>query len=82
MTRGALAGESGEPVALQPLARIDDAGERAWAAEWIATLLARESITVTPDLKEHLWSALTSLASAQSRRRTLTVLRFCCNPAR
>ena len=35
---GALAGEASEPVALQPLARIDDAGERAWAAEWIATL--------------------------------------------
>ena len=53
-----------EPVALQPLARVDDAGERAWAAEWVATLLARESVTVTPELKEHLWSALTSLASA------------------
>ncbi len=37
-----------EPVALQPLARIDDAGERAWAAEWVAALLARESVTITP----------------------------------
>jgi type IV secretion system protein VirB4 len=63
---GALAGEASEPVALQPLARIDDAGERAWAAEWLLNLLARESVTVTPDLKEHLWSALTSLASAPS----------------
>jgi type IV secretion/conjugal transfer VirB4 family ATPase len=71
---GALAGESSEPVALQPLARIDDAGERAWAAEWLATLLARESITVSPDLKEHLWSALTSLASAPVSERTLTGL--------
>jgi type IV secretion/conjugal transfer VirB4 family ATPase len=71
---GALAGDAGEPVALQPLARIDDAGERAWAAEWIATLLARESVTVSPDLKEHLWSALTSLASAPITERTLTGL--------
>jgi type IV secretion/conjugal transfer VirB4 family ATPase len=71
---GALAGESSEPVALQPLARIDDAGERAWAAEWIATLLTRESVTVTPDLKEHLWSALTSLASAPIAERTITGL--------
>ena len=71
---GALAGESNEPVALQPLAWIDDAGERAWAAEWIATLLARESVTVTPDLKEHLWSALTSLVSAPLTERTLTGL--------
>src|SRR5712675_188528 len=71
---GALAGDASEPVALQPLARIDDAGERAWAAEWIATLLARESVTVTPDLKEHLWSALTSLGSAPVTERTLTGL--------
>ena len=61
---GALAGRRARPVALQPLARIDDAGERAWAAEWVAALLAREGVTVTPELKEHLWSALTSLASA------------------
>jgi type IV secretion system protein VirB4 len=71
---GALAGEASEPVALQPLARIDDAGERAWAAEWLANLLARESVTATPDLKEHLWSALTSLASAPVSERTLTGL--------
>jgi type IV secretion system protein VirB4 len=71
---GALAGEGSAPVALQPLARIDDAGERAWAAEWLANLLARESVTVTPDLKEHLWSALTSLASAPVSERTLTGL--------
>ena len=63
-----------EPVALQPLARIDDAGERAWAAEWVAALLAREGVTVTPELKEHLWSALTSLASAPPSERTLTGL--------
>jgi type IV secretion system protein VirB4 len=71
---GALADEANQPVALQPLARIDDAGERAWAAEWIVTLLARESVTVTPDLKEHLWSALTSLASAPIAERTITGL--------
>jgi type IV secretion system protein VirB4 len=71
---GALEGEGCEPVALQPLARIDDAGERAWAAEWLANLLARESVIVTPDLKEHLWSALTSLASAPVSERTLTGL--------
>jgi type IV secretion system protein TrbE len=71
---GALADETSEPVALQPLARIGDAGERGWAAEWVATLLARETVTVTPELKEHLWSALTSLASAPAAERTLTGL--------
>ena len=60
---GALSEESAEPVALQPLARIDEPAERAWAAEWTAALLARETVAVTPELKEHLWTALTSLAS-------------------
>src|SRR6516165_8110318 len=58
---GAVAGDIDQAVALQPLARVDEEGERAWAAEWMATLLARESVSVTPDLKEHLWSALSSL---------------------
>jgi type IV secretion/conjugal transfer VirB4 family ATPase len=71
---GALADEVVEPVVLQPLARVDDVGECAWAAEWVATLLARESVTITPELKEHLWSALTSLASAPVAERTLTGL--------
>jgi type IV secretion/conjugal transfer VirB4 family ATPase len=71
---GAVAGDDDEAVALQPLARIDDPGERAWAAEWVAALLGRESLTVTPELKEHLWSALTSLASAPTSERTITGL--------
>ena len=33
-----------------------------------------ESIAVTPEAKEHLWSALTSLASAPVAERTLTGL--------
>ena len=71
---GALSEDASELVALQPLALIDDAAERAWAAEWIASILARETVVVTPDAKDHLWSALTSLASAPSAERTLTGL--------
>jgi type IV secretion/conjugal transfer VirB4 family ATPase len=71
---GALSEDALDPVALQPLAAIDNAGERAWAAEWVAAIVAREGITITPDAKEHLWSALTSLASAPIGERTLTGL--------
>ena len=71
---GALAGDIDQAVALQPLARVDEEGERAWAAEWVATLLARESVTISPDLKEHLWSTLSSLASAPVAERTITGL--------
>jgi len=71
---GALSDDAIEPVALQPLAGIDDAAQRAWAAEWVAAILGREGVTVTPEAKEHIWSALTSLASAPVGERTLTGL--------
>src|SRR5271163_4307688 len=71
---GVLAGESSEFVALQPLAAIDDPSERGWAAEWITAILGRERVEVTPEAKDHLWSALTSLASAPIQERTLTGL--------
>jgi type IV secretion system protein TrbE len=71
---GALSDDASEPVALQPLALIDDSAERGWAAEWIANILAREKISITPEAKDHLWSALSSLASAPVAERTLTGL--------
>jgi type IV secretion/conjugal transfer VirB4 family ATPase len=61
-------------VQLQPLARIDDPAERAWAQDWLAGLLAREGVSVDPVARDHLWSALTSLASAPQDERTLTGL--------
>ncbi|KRQ16256.1 conjugal transfer protein TrbE [Bradyrhizobium manausense] len=71
---GAVAGESTDFVALQPLAKIDDVSERGWAADWIASILSRERVEVTPEVREHIWSALTSLASAPALERTLTGL--------
>jgi type IV secretion system protein VirB4 len=71
---GALAEDAVDPVALQPLARVDENAERAFASEWLAAILARENVTVMPDVKEHLWSALSSLASAPIGERTLTGL--------
>ncbi len=61
-------------VSLQPLARIDEEPERAWAAEWIVAMLTREGMQVTPEVKEHIWTALTSLASAPVGERTVTGL--------
>jgi type IV secretion/conjugal transfer VirB4 family ATPase len=61
-------------VFLQPLARIDEPAERNWAAEWLAAILTGEGVTVDPQVKDHLWSALSSLASAPVQERTLTGL--------
>ncbi|OYU70426.1 MAG: conjugal transfer protein TrbE [Alphaproteobacteria bacterium PA2] len=70
---GALADDRAA-VALQPLARIDQPAERAWAAEWLAGVLEGEGVSVTPEIKDHLWTALGSLASAPGPERTLTGL--------
>ena len=71
---GALTEGAFDSVALQPLAIIHDVPERAWAADWIVAILLREGIVIDPQVKEHLWTALTSLASAPIVERTLTGL--------
>ncbi len=67
-----LAADSG--LAFQPLRRIDEAGERAWAAEWLADLLTGQGGDLGPEAKEALWSALSNLADAPPAERTLTGL--------
>ncbi|MCQ4158538.1 conjugal transfer protein TrbE [Roseomonas sp. GC11] len=71
---GGLSEGSADSVALQPLSRIDEAAERAWAADWIVAILMRESVQVTPEVKELIWTALSSLASAPVAERTMTGL--------
>ena len=71
---GSLSAGSDHSVSLQPLARIDDAAERAWAAEWVTAILSKEGVTIDPTAKEHIWSALTSLASSPVQERTITGL--------
>ncbi|MET3591818.1 type IV secretion system protein VirB4 [Mesorhizobium shonense] len=61
-------------LAFQPLRSIGDETTRSWAAKWIAGLIAHENVTVTPEVKEAIWSALTSLATAPAQERTLTGL--------
>jgi type IV secretion/conjugal transfer VirB4 family ATPase len=65
---------SAGPISFQPLRPIDNATQRAWAAEWIGALLAHERVLITPEVKEAIWSALTSLATAPVEERTLTGL--------
>jgi type IV secretion system protein VirB4 len=71
---GELTDAAEASVSLQPLARIHETAERAWAADWIVAILMRENIQITPEVKEHLWTALTSLASAPVGERTITGL--------
>ena len=71
---GDLSDGAATSVSLQPLARIHHVPERAWAADWIVAILTREGVAITPEVKEHIWTALTSLASAPVEERTITGL--------
>ncbi|WP_179538377.1 MULTISPECIES: conjugal transfer protein TrbE [Pseudomonadaceae] len=80
--RAAVLGMGGEHYALsndaglafQPLAHIDQAGHRAWAAEWLAARFLKEGVAINPEQKSALWTALDSLAGAPEAQRTLTGL--------
>lgn len=80
--RAITAGMGGEHYALgedrglcfQPLARIDADAERSWALEWISGLLAHEGVAIDPDVKDAVWTALTSLSAAPKAERTMTGL--------
>ncbi|WOF44559.1 conjugal transfer protein TrbE [Sphingopyxis indica] len=61
-------------LSFQPLRHIDQPGERAWAADWIAALFLHEGVHLTPEAKDLLWSALGNLATAPANERTLTGL--------
>jgi len=59
-------------IAFQPLAGIDKEGNRTWAAEWIEGRLQQEGVSINPDDKAAIWSALVSLAGAPMEQRTMT----------
>ena len=61
-------------LAFQPFAVIDQEIERIWSAEWIYGLLTNEKITITPDIKQIVWEALTALAHMPQHQRTMTGL--------
>ena len=67
-------GGADNTIAFQPLARIDQDGYRAWAAEWVEGRLLHEGVAVGPAEKDAVWSALNSLASAPVNQRTMTGL--------
>ena len=64
-----IMGELGSPQ-FCPLARVDDPAERAWAAEWLETLVALQGVTMNPGYRRAIYHALTLLAESDSRTMT------------
>lgn len=65
--------QPGGAFTLQPLARIEDDAERAWASEWLADAVRLAGLEPTPPVREEIWAALGALAQAPVAQRTLTV---------
>jgi type IV secretory pathway VirB4 component len=61
-------------MAFQPLRDIDDEQVRRWAHEWAQDRFTESGHTVTPEDRNELWRALSSLATAPAHQRTLTGL--------
>ncbi len=66
-----IAGEHSD-LAFYPLADIDNANERTWAADWLETLFALQGVAMSPGFRKDIHRALELLASGP--KRTLTDL--------
>jgi len=53
-----------------PLAHVDDPAERAWAGEWLETIITLQGIYVTPQHRKAIQHALGLLADSESRTMT------------
>jgi type IV secretion system protein VirB4 len=69
-----LAAGRADALRFQPLAQIDERLERAWAAEWLETVVALQSVTLTPQLRLRIERALELVAGNERPHRTLTEL--------
>ena len=69
-----LAAGRADALQFQPLARIDEPAERAWAAEWLETVLALQGLKFTPPLRARIDRALELVARNERPYRTLTEL--------
>jgi type IV secretion system protein TrbE len=69
-----LAAARPDSLRFQPLAQIDRPNERAWAAEWLETLLALQGVSVTSVIRSKLERAIELIAVNDPAHRTLTEL--------
>ena len=58
---------AGEELAFCPLAELATEGDRAWASEWIETLVALQGVSVTPDHRNAIARQVALMASARGR---------------
>ena len=67
-------GAEGDRLAFCPLQYLDTAGDRAWAAEWLETVLGLNDVKISPGQRNEIVSALENMHRSAGGR-SLTV--FC-----
>ncbi|SJM30270.1 conjugal transfer protein TrbE [Mesorhizobium delmotii] len=60
-------GEGTPALAFCPLAKLGSDGDRAWASEWIETLVALQGVTITPDHRNAISRQVALLAASNGR---------------
>ncbi|MET0545597.1 MAG: conjugal transfer protein TrbE [Caulobacterales bacterium] len=61
-------------LCLQPLARVDNDSERAFARDWLIDIFERAGITINPAARDEIWRALGILAARTPQERTLSLM--------
>jgi type IV secretion system protein VirB4 len=78
----AVGGEYVDPAmtgrCFQPLGDIDTPGDRAWACEFIETLLELQGIPVLPKMLVQIRVTIDLMSTMEKKRRTLTTFRQTC----
>ena len=64
---GASAGAEVRALAFCPLAELSTDGDRAWASEWIETLVALQGVTITPDYRNAISRQIGLMAESRGR---------------
>ena len=54
-------------LAFCPLAELSTDGDRAWAAEWVETLVSMQGVTITPDHRNAIARQIALMAEARGR---------------
>jgi type IV secretion system protein VirB4 len=66
---------SSKRVQFQPFARVDEVGEKAWAAGYLELLLELQGLDVEAEHREEIWQGLALLEKEPVRERTVSSLR-------
>ncbi|WP_429933029.1 conjugal transfer protein TrbE [Agrobacterium vitis] len=59
--------EDGKALSFCPLAELSTDSDRAWATEWIETLVALQGVTITPDYRNAISRQIALMADSRGR---------------